>query len=95
VYDDERNSGEDADKNSYTGYKPKDETDKTDLNDYDSIDKNSEASQAFGSGRRMDELRELVFQLSMTFSIASFTNSQPSSSLLVYFSGILGFSADA
>ena len=31
----------------------------------------------------------------MTFSTASFTDGQPSSSLLVYFSGILGFSADA
>ncbi|KAH9207014.1 hypothetical protein DL95DRAFT_314451, partial [Leptodontidium sp. 2 PMI_412] len=33
--------------------------------------------------------------LSITSSTASFTNGQPSSSLLVYFSGVLSFSADA
>ena len=33
-----------------------------------------------------NELRELIFQLSVTFSTASFREGQPSSSLLVYFS---------
>jgi hypothetical protein len=59
------------------------------------MDENSKASQALGSSRGMDKLRELAFQLSMTFSTASFTDGQPSSSLLVYFGGILGFLADA
>ncbi len=43
----------------------------------------------------LDELLELIFQLSITFSTEEFVDGQPSSSLLVYFSGILGFSADA
>jgi hypothetical protein len=44
AYDNKRNSRKDTDKNSYTGYKPKDKTNKADLNNHDSIDKNSEAS---------------------------------------------------
>lgn len=47
------------------------------------------------AGSAVDELLELIFQLSITFSTEEFVNSQPSSSLLVYFSGILGFSPDA
>jgi hypothetical protein len=47
------------------------------------------------AGSAVDELLELVFQLSTTFSTEEFVDSQPSSSLLVYFSGILGFSPDA
>lgn len=43
----------------------------------------------------VDELLELVFQLSITFSTEEFVDGQPSSSLLVYFSGVLGLSADA
>ncbi|OBT60212.1 hypothetical protein VE03_10258 [Pseudogymnoascus sp. 23342-1-I1] len=39
-------------------------------------------------------LLELLFELSMTFSTAQFVHAQPSSSLLVYFSGVLGFSSD-
>jgi hypothetical protein len=44
AYNNKRSSGEDTDKNGYTGYKPKDEANKTNLDDYDSIDKNSKAS---------------------------------------------------
>ncbi|KAH9203136.1 hypothetical protein DL95DRAFT_377907 [Leptodontidium sp. 2 PMI_412] len=47
------------------------------------------------AGAAVDELLELVFQLSITFSTEESVDSQPSSSLLVYFSGILGFSQDA
>jgi Orsellinic acid/F9775 biosynthesis cluster protein D len=47
------------------------------------------------AGSAVDELLELVFQLSVTFSTEEFIDSQPSSSLLVYFSGILGLSSDA
>jgi hypothetical protein len=47
------------------------------------------------AGSAVDELLQLVFQLSITFSTEEFVDSQPSSSLLVYFSGILGFSPDA
>ncbi|QGA21644.1 hypothetical protein EYB26_009355 [Talaromyces marneffei] len=38
---------------------------------------------------------EKLFQLNIIFLIEEFTDGQPSSSLLVYFSGILGFSPDA
>jgi hypothetical protein len=47
------------------------------------------------TGSAVDELLELVFQLSVTFSTEEFIDSQPSSNLLVYFSGILGLSPDA
>ena len=57
----------------------------------DSADEESESS--LGSNGGMDELRELVFQLSMAFSTAGFTDGQPGTCLLVYFSGILGFLA--
>ena len=40
------------------------------------------------------QLLELIFQLSVAFSMEQFINGQPSSSLLVYLSGILGFSAE-
>jgi hypothetical protein len=42
-----------------------------------------------------DQLLELLFQLSITFSTEQFTNGESSSSVLVFFSGILGFSSDA
>jgi hypothetical protein len=43
----------------------------------------------------MNQLLELIFQLSMTFSTQRFIDGQAASSLLVYFSGVLGFSVDA
>jgi hypothetical protein len=42
----------------------------------------------------IEELLELLFQLSITFSTEDFIEGQPGSSLLVYYSGILGFSSD-
>ena len=47
------------------------------------------------TGSAVDELLELVFQLSITFSTEEFIDSQPSSSLLVYFSGILSLLSNA
>ncbi|KAG7000202.1 hypothetical protein FocnCong_v013233 [Fusarium oxysporum f. sp. conglutinans] len=41
-----------------------------------------------------DQFLELLFQLCIMLSTESFLNGQPSSTLLMYFSGILGFSAD-
>ena len=86
---------EDTDEGGHIVYDSEDEADKADLDDESLNDENSEADQAPDCSSGIDELRELVFQLSVTFSTASFTEGQPSSSLLVYFSGILGFSADA
>ncbi|KAH7109811.1 hypothetical protein EDB81DRAFT_704547 [Dactylonectria macrodidyma] len=40
------------------------------------------------------ELVELLFHLSLSISMESFLDGQPASTLLVYFSGILGFSPD-
>ena len=42
----------------------------------------------------VDKLAELVFRLSIFFITEEFTNGQPSSNLLVYYSGVLGFSDD-
>jgi hypothetical protein len=42
----------------------------------------------------VDVLAELVFQLMTSFCLEEFKDGQPSSSLLVYFSGILGFTLD-
>ncbi|KAH7154784.1 hypothetical protein DER46DRAFT_688925 [Fusarium sp. MPI-SDFR-AT-0072] len=41
-----------------------------------------------------DQFLELLFQLCIMLSTESFLNGQPSSTLLIYFSGILGFSAE-
>lgn len=41
-----------------------------------------------------DKIAELVFRLSIFFIAQEFTNGQPSSSPLVYYSGVLGFSGD-
>jgi hypothetical protein len=41
-----------------------------------------------------DPLAELVFRLSVYFAAEEFTDGQPSSSLLVYFSGVLGVPSD-
>jgi hypothetical protein len=60
-----------------------------------SEDEYQEEDQSDSAGAAVDELLELVFQLSITFSTEEFVDSQPSSSLLVYFSGILGFSPDS
>jgi hypothetical protein len=83
--------GQDADRDDKDGYEPEDEAEESGP-DEESLD---EASLALGPYSGIEELRELVFQLSITFSTASFTEGQPGSSLLVYFSGILGFSPDA
>ncbi|EXK26248.1 hypothetical protein FOMG_17150 [Fusarium oxysporum f. sp. melonis 26406] len=41
-----------------------------------------------------DQFLELLFQLCVTLSTESYLDGQPSSTLLIYFSGILGFSSD-
>jgi hypothetical protein len=56
------------------------------------VERNATTGQRNGAE---DALLELAFQLSIDFSIEPFIDGQPSSSLLVFFSGILGFSADA
>jgi len=47
------------------------------------------------SNNAVGRLLELLFQLSIIFNTEYFTNGQPSSTLLVCFSGVLGFSSDA
>lgn len=42
----------------------------------------------------VDHFLQLLFQICITLSTESFLGGQPSSTLLIYFSGILGFSAD-
>lgn len=55
---------------------------------------NAEAAGAEGAVSALEDLLELVFKLSITLSTEDFVDGQPSSCLLVYYSGILGFSAD-
>jgi hypothetical protein len=45
----------------HTGYESEDKVDKGNLDNDESMDENSEASQALESSCGMDELRELVF----------------------------------
>ncbi|KAJ0143399.1 Linoleate 10R-lipoxygenase [Fusarium oxysporum f. sp. albedinis] len=40
------------------------------------------------------EFLELLFELSLSITMENFVDGQPGSALLVYFSGILGFSSD-
>ncbi|MCJ1360905.1 MAG: hypothetical protein MMC33_010915 [Icmadophila ericetorum] len=58
-----------------------------------SEDEYQEEAQSDNAGA-VGELLELVFQLSITFSTEEFLDGQPSSTLLVFISGILGFSPD-
>ncbi|KAJ9646977.1 hypothetical protein H2199_001963 [Coniosporium tulheliwenetii] len=46
-------------------------------------------------GGAVSELLEFLFELNVMFITDEFTNRRPSSNLVVYFSGALGFSADA
>jgi hypothetical protein len=46
------------------------------------------------TAHEIDHFLELLFQLCITLSTEDFLGGQPSSTLLIYFSGILGFSAD-
>ncbi|KAI8397138.1 hypothetical protein FOFC_20410 [Fusarium oxysporum] len=53
----------------------------------------------YGSINRMamkssEEFLELLFELGLSLTMESFVDGQPGSALLVYFSGILGFSSD-
>lgn len=55
---------------------------------YESEDKYKEDEQSVdNNSSAVDELLELVFQLSIMFSTKEFIDSQPSSCLLVYFTG--------
>ncbi|KAH7231266.1 uncharacterized protein BKA55DRAFT_654006 [Fusarium redolens] len=79
-----------------------DESDYDDSGHYDDVERNTagthqdlfsgvsggSAASAFG------QFLELLFQLCIMLNTEPFLNGQPSSTLLVYFSGILGFSTD-
>jgi hypothetical protein len=90
---DDANSEDNDDDDDEEEEEEEEEDDASCESEDDSADEESESS--LGSNGGMDELRELVFQLSMAFSTAGFTDGQPGTCLLVYFSGILGFSLDA
>ncbi|KAF5704058.1 hypothetical protein FMUND_12724 [Fusarium mundagurra] len=46
------------------------------------------------AAKSSEEFLELLFELNLSLSIEAFVDGQPGSSLLVYFSGVLGFSSD-
>ncbi|GKU22646.1 unnamed protein product [Fusarium langsethiae] len=75
------------------------ESDYDDSGYYDDIEGNTAGShQDLFSGdsaaSAFEQFLELLFQLCIMLSTEPFLNGQPSSTLLIYFSGILGFSAD-
>jgi hypothetical protein len=90
---DEEPDGEDNEETEACGEPDEDSADDRSVGQR-STDENSE-NRSNHTNSTIDELLELVFQLSITFSTEEFTDSQLSSSLLVYFSGILGLSSDA
>jgi hypothetical protein len=59
-----------------------------------SEDENEDAEEFDVQGEDHEDTDRLVFRLSVYFAAEEFTNGQPDSSFLVYFSGILGFSDD-
>ncbi|KAF4442000.1 hypothetical protein F53441_11845 [Fusarium austroafricanum] len=82
-----------------------DDDDKSDYDDsgyYDDIEGNAAGTQQnLFAGESGDstasasgQFLELLFQLCVMLSTESYVDGQPSSTLLIYFSGILGFSAD-
>ena len=54
-----------------------------------------EPRQASQLRKALEEVLELLFQLSVTICTEQYTDGQPSSTLLVYFSGVLGLNVDA
>ncbi|WZH50246.1 uncharacterized protein QYS62_011490 [Fusarium acuminatum] len=79
-----------------------DESDYDDSGYYDDIEGNIAGTQQnLSAGELGDttasasgQFLELLFQLCVMLSTESYVDGQPSSTLLIYFSGILGFSAD-
>jgi hypothetical protein len=85
------------------------EDDEDDESDYDDSEYDDDGSDGYTARTHQDLLSgvsgdsaaykfnhflELLFQLCITLSTEKFLGGQPSSTLLIYFSGILGFSAD-
>jgi hypothetical protein len=93
---------EDTDQNSADTYEDRDKAVNKVIEEYetasDELDEYETASETSDSYNREvndegDELLELLFSLCIAFSTEQLIDGQPSSTLLGYFSGILGFSA--
>ncbi|KAJ3454070.1 hypothetical protein MRS44_018702 [Fusarium solani] len=69
-----------------------------DEDDYDDDDPGYDSDLIRVEGKSakpaFDEFHELLFQLCLTLCTETFIDGQPGSTLLVYFSGVLGFSGD-
>jgi hypothetical protein len=78
-----------------TDYEDEDETDGDTEDETDQADGSPESSDQPETISLPSKCLEQLFQLNIMFITDEFTDGQPSSSLLVYFSGILGFSPDA
>ncbi|KAH7261579.1 hypothetical protein BKA59DRAFT_488953 [Fusarium tricinctum] len=75
------------------------ESDYDDSGYYDDVKGNTAGSHqdpfsGDSAASAFEQFLELLFQLCIMLSTEPFLNGQPSSTLLIYFSGILGFSAD-
>jgi hypothetical protein len=79
-----------------------DESDYDDSGYYDDVEENTAGTQenlfagelGDSTASASGQFLELLFQLCVMLSTESYVDGQPSSTLLIYFSGILGFSAD-
>ncbi|KAH7110668.1 hypothetical protein EDB81DRAFT_849108 [Dactylonectria macrodidyma] len=103
--DDESNGDLESSEDEYEDFEESEREDglddwMSDLTSQDTTD-DSQLHESLGHEARngpvavsIDEFLELLFQLSFALSTEAFINGQPSTALLVYFSGILGFSSD-
>ncbi|KAF4458828.1 hypothetical protein FALBO_14430 [Fusarium albosuccineum] len=71
-----------------------DPTRQEDFNDSQLHDDDAHEMKNGTAATSIDEFLELVFQLSFELSTEPFQNGHPDSTLLIYFSGILGFSSN-
>ncbi|RSL44777.1 hypothetical protein CEP54_014543 [Fusarium duplospermum] len=71
-----------------------DSTKQEDFNDSQLHDSDGHETRDGSTATSIDEFLELLFQLSFELSTEPFQNGHADSALLVYFSGVLGFSSD-
>lgn len=81
------------DTGSLTSWGSDDGDDSHDESDEDPDPASSSATRETATA--LDEMLQLLFRLSITLSTECYIDGDPSSTLLVYFSGILGFSVDS
>jgi hypothetical protein len=102
IQDDDEDEDEGDQGGEWDQGKGKGQGGKADIEENETEADENEAEDPTWTGPKDDELGvavskllEFIFELNIMFITNEFTNGQPCSNPLVYFSGILGFSADA